>query len=123
MGGHDEVQKVRALLDEVRCPLGNRGFMFVPPALAAESDLDFSFGNGGIAYTGFFGAWNSSVGVAVQVDGKIILVGHQDSSGEDFVARFLETPAPAVPVPMLSARSLALLALLLLAAVRVGQGR
>src|SRR5215471_4679570 len=54
----------------------------------AAGDLDPAFGNGGIQTNDFFGYEDGANGVAVQTNGKIVLVGYAqhgiDSSTSDF---------------------------------------
>jgi uncharacterized delta-60 repeat protein len=54
----------------------------------AAGDLDPAFGNGGIQTTDFFGYEDGANGVAIQTDGKVVLVGYAqhgiDSSTSDF---------------------------------------
>lgn len=64
------------------------------PALAAPGDLDASFGRGGRAMTDFGQSADLAYAVAVQADGKLVVVGttytDNDFSNEDFaLARYL----------------------------------
>jgi len=96
------------------------------PAPGAEGDLDVSFGlggDGGIGRTGIFSMGDSGVRVAVQSDGKILVAGVDNSSNENFVARFIATPVPVNPVPTLDAPGFVLLALLMLLAVDLVAGK
>lgn len=65
-----------------------------PPALAAAGDLDPSFGRNGQVMSGFGRSADLANSVAVQADGKLVVVGttytDNDFSNEDFaIARFL----------------------------------
>jgi uncharacterized delta-60 repeat protein len=56
---------------------------------AADSDLDPTFGPGGIVLTDFNGEFNGANGVAIQPDGKIVVVGSNFAPNGDFaVARY-----------------------------------
>jgi hypothetical protein len=77
----------------------------------------------GIAYSSLSNSMDSGVGVAIQSDGKILLVGVDDSSQEEFVARFIATSVPVNPVPTLKAPGFVLLALLMLLAVPLVAGK
>jgi uncharacterized delta-60 repeat protein len=64
-----------------------------PAALAADGDLDPSFGTGGKVQTDFNHSTDIAYAMAIQTDGKLVVVGttytNNDYSGEDFaVARY-----------------------------------
>ena len=70
------------------------GLFLVLPALtfAAPGDLDLSFGNGGIVIAGQGNTLNVATTMAIQWDGKIIVVGDGTLSGPNWdfaVARLL----------------------------------
>src|ERR1051325_5815635 len=56
-------------------------------AQAAPGDLDTSFGNGGKVTIGLPGKQLNNTAVAMQADGKIIVVGYTSPSGDFVVAR------------------------------------
>jgi uncharacterized delta-60 repeat protein len=63
------------------------------PALAADGDLDPAFGRGGLKMTDFHGGADLAQAVALQPDGKLVVVGQtyqdNDYSHEDFaIARY-----------------------------------
>ncbi len=62
------------------------GLFLVLPALtfAAPGDLDLSFGNGGKVITGSFSGYLAAFGMAIQSDGKIVVVGEGFENGHDF---------------------------------------
>jgi uncharacterized delta-60 repeat protein len=62
------------------------GLFLVLPALtfAAPGDLDLSFGNGGKVITGSFPGYLAAFGMAIQSDGKIVVVGEGVGNGYDF---------------------------------------
>jgi uncharacterized delta-60 repeat protein len=58
-------------------------------AQAAAGDLDLSFGSGGKVVTDFFGGFDGGADVAIQSDGRIIVVGFTLNGGTDFaLARY-----------------------------------
>jgi uncharacterized delta-60 repeat protein len=67
------------------------GLLVTAPALAAPGDLDASFSEDGRQITDF-GAWDRGEGVAIQVDGKIVVAGRTVDGGgttQDFaLARY-----------------------------------
>ena len=64
-----------------------------PPCSAGGGTLDPTFGTDGIARTGLSSSEQTKVDVTVQADGEILLGGHDDVAGEDFIARFDATGA------------------------------
>ncbi|MBD3162807.1 MAG: hypothetical protein GF328_11935, partial [Candidatus Latescibacteria bacterium] len=66
---------------------GSVGEHFVARYLPT-GEPDDAFGVGGVAHTGFHSVVFSHIAVASQTDGKIVLAGNHDASGEHFVARF-----------------------------------
>ena len=79
------------------------------PVLAADGDLDTSFGTGGKVVTAVGGGGDIGTSVAIQSDGKIVVAGHSQNGGYyDFaLVRYAGTPpastnaAPSVPIPAL----------------------
>src|SRR6478609_528129 len=63
-----------------------------PSSWAAPGDLDLSFGSEGILLNSFGGAWPPSGDVAVQADGKIVVVG--DEGGDWAISRFNADGSP-----------------------------
>jgi hypothetical protein len=57
--------------------------------LGGEGDLDPSFGNGGVEITDFSGADDYAMGVVLQTDGRIVVVGRSGSSTFHSVRRAL----------------------------------
>ncbi len=70
-------------------------FAGVPMARAADGDLDPTFGSGGMVTTDINRSTDIANAVAIQTDGKLVVVGHtyknNDFSGEDFVVTRYQT--------------------------------
>ena len=65
------------------------------PASAGEGDLDPSFGNGGVEITDFSGADDYAMGVVLQTDGRIVVVGRSGSSTfHSVVVRYASSGIP-----------------------------
>src|SRR5688500_17990677 len=61
--------------------------VLVVPALAADGDLDLTFGIGGRVTTDFSGSFDAARALAIQFDGKIVAAGLASSGsnqGRDF---------------------------------------
>ncbi len=85
IGGRLVVSPARRLKVVLAVPLL---LLATPAALGDDGDLDPTFGNAGIVHTGILSTSETDVGLAIQVDGKILLAGHSESAHEDFVGRF-----------------------------------
>jgi uncharacterized delta-60 repeat protein len=62
--------------------------LFTPIASGAAGDLDPTFGNGGKVVTDF-GAYEFANGMAIQPDGKIVVVGDDHASSTEFIRDFV----------------------------------
>ena len=51
------------------------------PAIAADGDLDLTFGSGGRVTTDFAGFVDAANALAIQADGKIVAAGEVSSGG------------------------------------------
>ena len=72
------------------------------PVVAADGDLDTSFGTGGKVTTEV-GSDDYALSVAIQSDGKIVAAGYSTGSNLDFaLVRYAGTPPapPAAPTPV-----------------------
>jgi len=88
-GGTDEGNAIALQKDGKILVAGLSGIAFAVARYNTDGSLDTSFGAGGVATAGFGGTFNSARGIALQKDGKIVVVGVVNSGGFDFsVARF-----------------------------------
>ena len=56
---------------------------FAVVRLNTNGSLDASFGTGGVATTDFFGGFDFPKGMAIQIDGKIVVAGSAQTAGDD----------------------------------------
>ena len=70
---------------------------FIPAASATPGDLDPDFGTAGLVRADLGGGNNESFAMAIQSDGKIVVVGYIAGGSSDFVVRRYETDGDLDP--------------------------
>jgi uncharacterized delta-60 repeat protein len=109
-GGRDDVFGMALQLDGKIVVAGSVGFGngagdFAVARLNSNGTLDQSFGSGGKVTTDFFGGDDFASSVAIQPDGKIVVVGAADAGNFSDIAIARYRSAPIAPPPTIQFNS------------------